>query len=288
MKKINKKSIISFAAVVIFALSALVVRTMLKNPAVAGDEVIVADTGLFEADGEAITTEIKSTDAISTEAVLSEAVSTIAANTETASTEVTSTTILAKAASTEAVSTEAGLVETEASSEHALSEDATIRDTIECNGVSVPLTESIKVVVDDDQVQESRWQVTELEENSVFSTQADENRAKTGMIDPDAALKFVLDDIETKTPEHAAPEYVNIVLVEFTDLNLISQTNLSKSSQTAYPVYLITVKNVEAIRRNSQVRNENQPPIIAISTFHYVLDAYTGDIRQMMAYGDTI
>jgi len=263
MKKINKTLIIAFAAVIILALSALVVRTILENPVVAGDEDIVADTGLFEADEEAITIETKNTEAISTEALHTEAASTVA------------------------VSTEALLVETEAPREHVLSESSTIRDTIECNGVSVPLTESIKVVVDDAKVNESRWQVAELEENSVFSTQAAENRVKTGMIDPDVALEIALYDIEAWILEHAIAENINIVLVTFADSYLIAQTEISKHNQTTYPAYIITFKNIEAIRRTSQVSNENQPPIIAISTFHYVIDAYTGDIRQMMAYDDT-
>ena len=318
MKNINKKFIITFAAIVILLLSALVARAILENPVIAGDKDIVADTGLFEADEEAKTTEIKNAEAISTEALLTEAASTVTVNTEAVSkiaagtaavsteaistealhteaastvavsTEAVSTVAAGTAAvSTEAISTEALLVETETSREHALSESSTIRDTVVCNGVTVPLTESINVVTDDKHVQESRWQVTEWEEHSVFSMQAAENRAKTGMIDPDAALNLVLEDIELRTPEHAVAESVNIVLVNFADLYLISQTEISKHNPTEDLTYLITIKKIEAFRRTSQVRNNNEPRITAISTFHYMVDAYSADLHLRMAYGDT-
>jgi hypothetical protein len=150
-------------------------------------------------------------------------------------------------------------------------EESTVIDWIDFNGKTVPLTESVKAVVDNSILKESGYEIVEWELSHNDVT----------MIDRDTALKTALIEVQNKAAKQAFAEKVNITLVKFSNLVLpmIPETDISL---TEIPVWLVTFKNIE-IRRGSSI--ESEEPVTAPAVVHVIINAYSGEWLITRYYG---
>jgi hypothetical protein len=144
-------------------------------------------------------------------------------------------------------------------------------DMIDFNGKTVPLTESMKAVVDNIILKESGYEITEWKISS--------NDAK--MIDRDTALETALTEVQKMAARQAYAEKVNIALVKFSNL-ILPKIPESDISLTEIPVWLVTFENVEIRRGSSMPREE---PATAPAVVHVIIDAYSGEWLITRYYG---
>ena len=151
-----------------------------------------------------------------------------------------------------------------------------VRNVIEFNGKPISLSESVRVL-DDAYFKDNNWKIVEWE--NIFDDSLD-----TKMVDRDTAVKTALPDIHRIAADNANVKNVNVILVKFSDLKMpvIPESDIS---QTEIPVWLVTVENIELVRRSSHIKDENEPPVTAPSVVHYVVEAYSGEIFQVLGYG---
>jgi hypothetical protein len=155
-------------------------------------------------------------------------------------------------------------------------EKATIMETIDFNSKTIPLTESVKAVIDNATL------------NDGINIKFEEWEASSNdkqMVNRDAALKTAFTYTMGMGPQPASADAINVVLVKFSDI-VLRKLPASDISLIEIPVWLVTVENIRVFRHGGDmVEGESEPDRTVLVDANVVVDAYSGDILQVIAYG---
>ena len=128
--------------------------------------------------------------------------------------------------------------------------------TLVFRGESYPVMCAPEFLTQDPALEETGWQI-------VPGPASDSE-----MVGPEEALKIPVLDMESHGGEEAAPESVNMTLVQFTG-----------DGMTDVPAWLIKVSGFDYLFTGSDVNSE----IFAKSDLYYLVDAYSGESLGMLA-----